>query len=147
MTDLETFKKHTKRKLIVMYLATLLPITLVIVLVLALKEQVSMALVVTRYLLFAAIEAIIVAKIVNYHLILGKPEYCEKAYTALIDERNSFIRMKTLNLSFKIVAFVTGVLAIVFGFTNEYMFYVALAELAIMLLSYIFVKIYYIKKY
>lgn len=147
MTDLETFKKHAKRKLIVMYLATLLPIMLVIILEFALKQEVSMGLVVTRYLLLAAIETIIVSKIINYHLILAKADYCEKRYTETIDERNLFIKMKTLNLSFKIVAFITGVLAIIFGFINEYMFYVALAELGIMLLSYIFVKIYYIKKY
>ncbi len=147
MTDLETFKKHAKRKLIVMYLATLLPIMLVVILEFALKQEVSMGLVVTRYLLLAAIEAIIVGKIINYHLILAKTDYCEKRYTETIDERNLFIKMKTLNLSFKIVAFITGVLAIIFGFINEHMFYVALAELGIMLLSYIFVKIYYIKKY
>lgn len=147
MRDLETFKKHTKYKLIVMYLSILVPVILVTLLEAFLSEHLAIDMVIFRYVFFTLIVAAIVFKIVRYHRILLSDDYAQRCITNLNDERNLFIGMKTLNLSFKIVVFVTAILTLVGSFVSEVMFYVLLGELGIMLVSYLGTKIYFTKKY
>lgn len=147
MRDLDTFKKHTKYKLIVMYLSILVPVILVTLLEAFLSEHLAIDMVIFRYVFFTLIVAAIVFKIVRYHRILLSDDYAQRCITNLNDERNLFIGMKTLNLSFKIVVFVTAILTLVGSFVSEVMFYVLLGELGIMLVSYLGTKIYFTKKY
>ncbi len=147
MRDLDTFKKHTKYKLIVMYLSILVPVILVTLLEAFLSEHLAIDMVIFRYVFFTLIVAAIVFKIVRYHRILLSNDYAQRCITNLNDERNLFIGMKTLNLSFKIVVFVTAILTLVGSFVSEVMFYVLLGELGIMLVSYLGTKIYFTKKY
>lgn len=147
MRDLETFKRHTKYKLIVMYLAILVPVILVTILETFISKHLAIDMVIFRYTFFTIIVAAIVLKIVKYHRILLNDYYAENCFTYLNDERNLFIKMKTLNLSFKICVFVTAILTLVGSFVSEIMFYISLSELGIMLLSYLGTRIYFTKKY
>lgn len=146
MRDLETLKKHTLYKLIVMYLAIFLPIILVTTLESFLNNNLKVDSMWYRYLAFGFFELAIIYKIVNYHLILASPKYRDMILVRLNDERISFIKMKSLNLCFKIVLFINAVGLVVAGFFNEIAFYGLLAEIFVMIVTYVATRIYFSKK-
>lgn len=146
MRDLETFKRHTLYKLIVMYLAIFLPIVLVTTLESFLNNNLKVDSMWYRYLAFGFFELAIIYKIVHYHLILASPKYRDMILVRLNDERISFIKMKSLNLCFKIVLFINAVGLVVAGFFNEIAFYGLLAEIFVMIITYLATRIYFSKK-
>lgn len=146
MRDINTFKRHAKNKLIVMYLAILLPIILVTVFE-TVFENLQITSIVLRYVAFVLVEAWIIYKIVRYHLILGKPGYAEEMLTKLTDERNVFIKAKSLILAIKIILFINGVALICAAFISAIIFYCILAELVAFLIVYFFVTLYFKRTY
>lgn len=147
MHDLETFVKHSKYKLIVMYLASILPILLLSSLSAFIEEHSQVSILVMRYLAFILVETCIILKIIRYHLIIGKKDYAENLLIKLNDERNIYIKMRTYNLSFKIILFVNSIVWISMSFVNEIAYYVLFAELILMILTYIGTRLFFTKKY
>ena len=147
MRDLETFVKHSKYKLIVMYLASILPILLLTSLSAFIEEHSQVSILVMRYLAFILVETGIILKIIRYHLIIGKKDYAENLLIKLNDERNIYIKMRTYNLSFKIIIFVNSIVWISMSFINEIAYYVLFAELILMVLTYIGTRLFFTKKY
>lgn len=147
MRDLETFVKHSKYKLIVMYLASILPILLLSSLSAFIEEHSQVSILVMRYLAFILVETCIILKIIRYHLIIGKKDYAENLLIKLNDERNIYIKMRTYNLSFKIILFVNSIVWISMSFVNEIAYYVLFAELILMILTYIGTRLFFTKKY
>ncbi len=147
MKTLEVLLKHTKLKLIVMSLAFLVPIILFASFSAVIEQHAKVSFEVFKYLTLIFVEAGIGYKIVRYVLVLVKPNFAEYELTKINDERNTFIRMKALNLCFKIVLFINAIAAIVIAFINEVSFYVIVIEILIMLICYFLTLIYFSKKY
>ena len=135
MNNMEHFRKVTKIKLILMCLATLLPIVIVSSLEAFIKKQFGYEFLVLRYLAFTIFELAIILKIVNYCLIITNENYCLKIYTKIRDERNIFIRSKIQNIT------------ICAGFLDPLIFIVLAVETGIIIILYFSAFFYYRKKY
>lgn len=144
--NLAKYKRHVKYKLIVMSLALLLPI-LAFILTIVITNKVLSYNLILGIISLCAIELVIVYKICIYSLILKKEEFAKNKYVALTDERNSFIKMKSLNLSFKIILFFSLIALIITAFIYITGFYIILSYMLAMLLSMIFTFIYFKHKY
>lgn len=147
MQSLAYFKKFTKIKLIIMCLATLLPIVLVAPLETFIKENFNIEVLVLRYLVVALYEICIILKIVRYILILTRKEYCSMQYTKAIDERNIFIRNKTQNFTIKTILFFNSLALIISGFLEPLIFMVIASESLVIVIIYFAAYLYYRKKY
>ena len=150
---METFdhlKKMAKIKLIIMSLSTLLPIAILLIFELIKPESNGSALsdlVIFRYGIFVLLEGYIGMKIATYIRILTNIDFATAEHVKRNDERNKFIKLKTDAMTIKISIYVLGIALIVTEFINRFIFYTLLSVLVVYLVSYLFVKFYYCKKY
>lgn len=150
---METFdhlKKMAKIKLIIMSLSTLLPIAILLIFELIKPESNGSALsdlVIFRYGIFVLLEGYIGMKIATYIRILTNIDFATAEHVKRNDERNKFIKLKTDAMTIKISIYVLGIALIVTAFINRFIFYTLLSVLVVYLVSYLFVKFYYCKKY
>ncbi len=151
MNNIERFVKLTKVKLILMCLATLLPIVIVSSLEAFFDKQFAdfpeTLFLVLRYIVFALCELSIIFKIISYILIIKKTDFREQVYTKYVDERNTFLKAKTAVFTIKTILFLNSLLLIVFGFTNPIAFIVLAVETLIIVIIYFGSYYYYKKKY
>lgn len=149
MENIERLRRISKIKLIIMLLATLLP--LVILLVLEFipdnKNSILADLIVFRYGIFAGMECYIAVKIINYIRVLTNIDHAESEVLKRNDERNRFIRLKTNAMSIKIGIFIMLIAMIISAFFSRSVFYTLLTVLVVEVVVYIFTSLYYIKKY
>lgn len=146
-SNIERFKRITKIKLVLMCLATLLPILIVASLEAFLQKQFGYTYIILRYLVFALCEISIVLKIISYILILKNKDFCLKVHTKITDERNTFIRSKTSMFTIKSILFLNSLLLIIFGFIDPKIFIVLAAETIGVLIIFFASLYYYRKKY
>lgn len=150
---METFdhlKKMAKIKLIIMSLSTLLPIAILLIFELIRPESNGSALsdlVIFRYGIFVLLEGYIGMKIATYIRILTNIDFATAEHVKRNDERNKFIKLKTDAMTIKISIYALGIALIVTAFINRFIFYTLLSVLVVYLVSYLFVKFYYCKKY
>lgn len=150
MDSKEKLRKGIKIRLIVMSLSTLLPIVLLILFNLPFfkKEfKVYGDLFVLRYAIFVLLEGYIGFKIYRYIRFFCDQEYADFFALRKTDERLNFIRLKTNAMVIKIFIYVCGIALITTGFLNSYVFYTLLSILCAVLVIYLFVYIYYSRKY
>lgn len=146
----EKMKKGIKIRLIVMSLSTLLPILLLILFNLPFfkeKFKVYNDLFVLRYAIFILLEAYIIFKIYRYIRFLVDEEYQNQFILIRTDERLNFIKLKANALVIKVFIYVCGIALITAGFFDAIVFYTLLGILGGVLIIYLFVYIYYSKKY
>lgn len=150
MDTQEKLKKGIKIRLIVMSLSTLLPILLLILFSLPFFEKqfkVYNDLFFLRYAIFVLLEGYIGFKIYRYIRFFCDKEYADFFVLRRTDERLNFIRLKTNAMVIKIFIYVCGIALITAGFINSIVFYTLLAILCSVLIIYLFVCLYYSKKY
>ena len=151
MNNVEKLRKSTKKKLIALSLATLLPIIIIVLMHIfkpnAEQETVLYDLIVFQYGIFVLVEGYIGIKIANYIRILNSIDYAQSEVIRKNDERNSFIELKSSTRSIKITFFILCIAGLVFAFFSREIFYTVLAAVLIYFIVYLFVKLYYSKKY
>ncbi|MDE6584002.1 MAG: hypothetical protein K2K15_01245 [Anaeroplasmataceae bacterium] len=146
----EKLRKGIRTRLIVMSLATVLPIILLILFNLPFFKNrfvVYSDLFVLRYAIFVLLEGYIGVKIYRYIRFFCDAEYADLFILRKTDERLNFIRLKTNAMVIKIFIYLCGIALIIAGFFNSVVFYTLLSVLGLMLVIYLFVFIYYLKKY
>ena len=124
----EKMKKGVKIRLIVMSLSAVLPIILLILFDLPFFKDrfvVYSDLFVLRYAIFVLLEGYIVFKIYRYIRFFCDVEYADLFVLRKTDERLNFVRLKT----------------------NAIVFYTILCMMIAVLLMYLFVYLYYSRKY
>ncbi|MDE6946148.1 MAG: hypothetical protein K2P14_03075 [Anaeroplasmataceae bacterium] len=150
MDNREKLRKAIKTRLIVMSLATLLPIVVLILFNLPVFQDrfvVYSALSVLRYAIFVLLEGYIGFKIYGYIRFFCDPEYADLLALRKNDERLNFIRLKANAMAIKIFIYVCGIALITAGFFDAIVFYTLLSILATVLFIFLFVYIYYSRKY
>lgn len=150
MDNKEKLRKGIKIRLIVMSLSTVLPIILMILFELPVFKQqfvIYNDLVVLRYAIFVLLEGYIGFKIYRYVRFFCDAEYADLVALRKNDERLNFIRLKTNALAIKIFIYVCGIALITVGFFNAIVFYTLLSILGSVLVIYLFVYLYYSRKY
>ncbi len=150
MDNKEKLRKGIKIRLIVMSLSTVLPIILMILFELPVFKQqfvIYNDLVVLRYAIFVLLEGYIGFKIYRYVRFFCDAEYADLVALRKNDERLNFIRLKTNALAIKIFIYVCGIALITAGFFNAIVFYTLLSILGSVLVIYLFVYLYYSRKY
>lgn len=118
-------RKHTIGKLIVMSLATLLPIIAYFVLGAIYRffnSPEKMDLVVLRLLVLIIFELAIAFKIVLYIRIIASEEFANKYFIKKNDERNIYIRQRTTSFTMKLSLYLMGVGMVVAGFYSKAIF-------------------------
>ena len=143
-------RKHTIGKLIVMSLATLLPIIAYFVLGAIYRffnSPEKMDLVVLRLLVLIIFELAIAFKIVLYIRIIASEEFANKYFIKKNDERNIYIRQRTTSFTMKLSLYLMGVGMVVAGFYSKAIFYALGAITICEIIIYIFTHLYFSKKY
>lgn len=143
-------RKHTIGKLIVMSLATLLPIIAYFVLGAIYRffnSPEKMDLVVLRLLVLIIFELAIAFKIVLYIRIIASEEFANKYFIKKNDERNIYIRQRTTSFTMKLSLYLMGVGMVVAGFYSKPIFYALGAIIICEIIIYIFTHLYFSKKY
>ena len=143
-------RKHTIGKLIVMSLATLLPIIAYFVLGAIYRffnSPEKMDLVVLRLLVLIIFELAIAFKIVLYIRIIASEEFANKYFIKKNDERNIYIRQRTTSFTMKLSLYLMGVGMVVAGFYSKAIFYALGAIIICETIIYIFTHLYFSKKY
>lgn len=143
-------RKHTIGKLIVMSLATLLPIIAYFVLGAIYRffnSPEKMDLVVLRLLVLIIFELAIAFKIVLYIRIIASEEFANKYFIKKNDERNIYIRQRTTSFTMKLSLYLMGVGMVVAGFYSKEIFYALGAIIICEIIIYIFTHLYFSKKY
>lgn len=143
-------RKHTIGKLIVMSLATLLPIIAYFVLGAIYRffnSPEKMDLVVLRLLVLIIFELAIAFKIVLYIRIIASEEFANKYFIKKNDERNIYIRQRTTSFTMKLSLYLMGVGMVVAGFYSKAIFYALGAIIICGIIIYIFTHLYFSKKY
>lgn len=143
-------RKHTIGKLIVMSLATLLPIIAYFVLGAIYRffnSPEKMDLVVLRLLVLIIFELAIAFKIVLYIRIIASEEFANKYFIKKNDERNIYIRQRTTSFTMKLSLYLMGVGMVVAGFYSKAIFYALGAIIIGEIIIYIFTHLYFSKKY
>ncbi|HIT43774.1 TPA: hypothetical protein IAA91_02945 [Candidatus Avacholeplasma faecigallinarum] len=150
MENIEHLRKTSKIKLIIMSLATLLPLSILFIMEFIPINNINSALpdlIIFRYGIFVLLEGYIGIKISTYIRILTNVDFATNEVIKRNDERNRFIKLKTESLSIKIAIYAVGIALIVTAFINRYIFYTLLSMLLSYIVIYFLVKIYYWKKY
>ncbi len=150
MENIEHLRKTSKIKLIIMSLATLLPLSILFIMEFIPTSNINSALpdlIIFRYGIFVLLEGYIGIKISTYIRILTNVDFATNEVIKRNDERNRFIKLKTESLSIKIAIYAVGIALIVTAFINRYIFYTLLSMLLSYIVIYFLVKIYYWKKY
>ena len=150
MENIEHLRKTSKIKLIIMSLATLLPLSILFIMEFIPINNINSALpdlIIFRYGIFVLLEGYIGIKISTSIRILTNVDFATNEVIKRNDERNRFIKLKTESLSIKIAIYAVGIALIVTAFINRYIFYTLLSMLLSYIVIYFLVKIYYWKKY
>ena len=149
MENLDHLKKTSKIKLIIMSLATILPIILLVVLeLIPHSEESALAdLIIIRYGILVLLEGYIGIKIYNYIKILTSVDFAQSEVIKRNDERNKFIKLKTESMTIKICIYALGISLLVTAFINRFIFYTLISVLLFAVITFIIVKLYYTKKY
>ena len=149
MENLDHLKKTSKIKLIIMSLATILPIILLVVLeLIPHSEESALAdLIIIRYGILVLLEGYIGIKIYNYIKILTSVDFAQAEVIKRNDERNKFIKLKTESMTIKICIYALGISLLVTAFINRFIFYTLISVLLFAVITFIIVKLYYNKKY
>ncbi len=149
MENLDHLKKTSKIKLIIMSLATILPIILLVVLeLIPHSEESALAdLIIIRYGILVLLEGYIGIKIYNYIKILTSVDFAQAEVIKRNDERNKFIKLKTESMTIKICIYALGISLLVTAFINRFIFYTLISVLLFAVITFIIVKLYYTKKY
>ncbi len=149
MENLDHLKKTSKIKLIIMCLATILPIILLVVfeLIPNLENSAVADLIIIRYGILVLLEGYIGLKIYNYVKILTSVDFAQAEVVKRNDERNKFIKLKTESMTIKICIYALGIAILVTAFINRFIFYTLIGVLFFAVVSFVIVKIYYSKKY
>ncbi len=147
---MERLIKTTKYKLIIMLLASVLPIIFIAFFEPLIEDRlnkITWDMVLIRWIIFVFFEGAIIWKNILYFRILSNTEYAEQVLVKRKDERLIFVKQKTFTLEYKIILFVVSCALVVTGFINPYIFYTLLAVNLFILISAAIVKLYYNKKY
>ena len=149
MENIEHLRKASIIKLIIMSLATILPILLLVIFELIPKNEESALadLIIIRYGILVLLEGYIGIKIANYIKILTSVDYAQAEIVKRNDERNKFIKLKTESMTIKICIYGMGIALIVTAFINRYIFYTLLGVLLFGVLAFVISKLVYTKKY
>ena len=149
MENLDHLKKTSKIKLIIMSLATILPIILLVVLeLIPHSEESALAdLIIIRYGILVLLEGYIGIKIYNYIKILTSVDFAQAEVIKRNDERNKFIKLKTESMTIKICIYALGISLLVTAFINRFIFYILISVLLFAVITFVIVKLYYTKKY
>ena len=149
MENLDHLKKTSKIKLIIMSLATILPIILLVVLeLIPHSEESALAdLIIIRYGILVLLEGYIGIKIYNYIKILTSVDFTQSEVIKRNDERNKFIKLKTESMTIKICIYALGISLLVTAFINRFIFYTLISVLLFAVITFVIVKLYYTKKY
>lgn len=150
MENLEHLKKVSKIKLIIMILSTILPILILLIMefIPPINDNSALTdLIIFRYGIFVLFEGYIGIKISTYIRILTNVDFAENEVVKRNDERNQFIKLKTDSMTIKIGIYALGIASIVSAFFERYIFYTLLSVFAAHVVIYLFVKLYYWKKY
>ncbi len=149
MENLDHLKKMSKIKLIIMSLATILPIILLVIfeLIPNIENSAVADLIIIRYGILVLLEGYIGLKIYNYIKILTSVDYAQSEVIKRNDERNKFIKLKTESMTIKICIYALGISILVTAFINRWIFYTLICVLLFAVISFVIVKIYYSKKY
>ncbi len=149
MENLDHLKKTSKIKLIIMSLATILPIVLIIVFELIPNHENSAVadLIIIRYGILVLLEGYIGLKIINYIKILTSIDFAQAEVVKRNDERNKYIKLKTESMTIKICIYLLGIALLVTAFINRFIFYTLIGVLLVGVIVFSIVKIYYSKKY
>lgn len=142
-------RKHTIGKLVVMSLATLLPIILVGVfgsIYDFFKGNQALDLKIFRYIVFIILETFIIIKITFYIRVIVSKDWAEQYYIKKRDERNIYIRQRTNSFTIKLLLFLEAVGMVSAGFFSKQIFYCLCAILVATLLIYLFTYLYFSKK-
>lgn len=149
MYKADRLKKITKIKLVIMSLATILPIVLVSVLG---PTEVKFFdapgyLKILRYSVFFITEGVIIYKIVGYIRVLTSKEYFDNLLIKKKDERLIFIKQRYQSFSLKLILYLLVIAVIVSGFLNEVVFLTVLSTIGVLLITMGITFIYYDKKF
>ena len=149
MENLDHLKKTSKIKLIIMSLATILPIVLIVVFELIPNHENSAVadLIIIRYGILVLLEGYIGLKIINYIKILTSIDFAQAEVVKRNDERNKYIKLKTESMTIKICIYLLGISLLVTAFINRFIFYTLIGVLLVGVIVFSIVKIYYSKKY
>ena len=149
MENLDHLKKTSKIKLIIMSLATILPIVLIVVFELIPNHENSAVadLIIIRYGILVLLEGYIGLKIINYIKILTSIDFAQAEVVKRNDERNKYIKLKTESMTIKICIYLLGIALLVTAFINRFIFYTLIGVLLVGVIVFSIVKIYYSKKY
>ena len=148
MENLDHLKKTSKIKLIIMSLATILPIVLIVVFELIPNHENSAVadLIIIRYGILV-LDIPIGLKIINYIKILTSIDFAQAEVVKRNDERNKYIKLKTESMTIKICIYLLGIALLVTAFINRFIFYTLIGVLLVGVIVFSIVKIYYSKKY
>jgi hypothetical protein len=149
MENLDHLKKTSKIKLIIMCLATILPIVLIVVFELIPNHENSAVadLIIIRYGILVLLEGYIGLKIYSYIKILTSIDFAQTEVIKRNDERNKYIKLKTESMTIKICLYLLGIALLVTAFINRFIFYTLIGVLLVGVIVFTIVKIYYSKKY
>ena len=150
MENMNHLLKSTKIKLVIMCLAAALPIILVVVLEFFkpdFKDVPLVDLITLKYAIFVGLEVFIWFKIVHYIRELINVDYATNYLLQRNDERIKFIKLKTNAKTIQVTVFGLGIAAIVTAFFSRAIFYTVLSTMAVMIIVYFSIKLYYSKKY
>ncbi len=149
MENIEHLKKTSLIKLIIMCLATILPIVLLVIFeLIPNREESALAdLIIIRYGILVLLEGYIGLKIYKYIKILNSIDYAQNEVIKRNDERNKFIKLKTESMTIKICIYALGIALIVTAFINRFIFYTILGVVLFAVICFIVVNLYYTKKY
>ncbi len=142
-------RKHAIGKLIVMSLATLLPLVLVGVFGMIydfFKGDQALDLKIFRYVVLVLFEAAVIWKIVLYVRIIVSEEWTEQNYIRKRDERNIYIKQRTNAFTLKLVLYISGIGMIVSGFLSKTAFYTLGIVVVVIIITHIFTYLYFSKK-
>ena len=151
MENLEHLRKSAKLKLIIMCLATIIPIISIVILEFSFLELRSFNSVISdllfaRYNILILLEAYIITKIFDYIKIFTLIDYATSEVIKKNDGRIKFIKLKTESMTIKIFIYLISIALIVTTFCR-YIFYTLLGVLLAVFITYFSILIYYSKKY
>ena len=149
MENLDHLKKTSKIKLVIMCLATVLPIILLITFeLIPHNEESALAdLIIIRYGILVLLEGYIGIKIYNYIKVLTSVDFAQAEVIKRNDERNKFIKLKTESMTIKICIYALGIALLATAFINRFIFYTILGVVGFACITFLIVKLYYTKKY
>lgn len=142
-------RKHTIGKLVVMTLATVLPLVIVAILGLVydfFKGEQALDLKIFRYVVLIVFESVIIYKIAIYARIISSQSWAEKYYIKKHDERCIYIKQRTSTFTLKLVLYLCALGMIVTGFVNKTLFYCFGGVIVVTLLTLLITYSYFSKK-